>query len=544
MMGVAMCPSTDVAPEPPNALHATSPLDATWSSINLAEAVPGVMTPLCASAWVPASELGLRAPFHAMGALASNLKVIPDNPAERITNAFYGRMAVRVDFLCEMGDLVPGHSGEALARDFFGFVPPDYVSSPSMKRLPFIVARYPRTLFSIARTVERLRESTDPWWRREIAAIGSYDLDQLRALVQTARDRFSENLAAQAVISACAIQPIQEQLSGLCAAASVDPAVLLRGASHEEGVVLDDLWSVSRKTLGFDEFLRRHGYHGPGEGEVETRVWREDPGPLRRQLAQYAAKTDDESPHANADLHARARDEAEQKLLAAASGRLGRWRAKLTLRLARRFIPLRGTGKVSYLQSLDVLRAAARRLSTLLVEQGVFDETSDAFYLTADELAAPITSDVRSLIAERRATRTRYQSLKLPAAWTGQPVPDVHTDGDAEIRLLTGVGACTGVRRGRAVVVLDPANVEIEPGDILIAHTTDPAWVSLMFLAGALVVDIGGMMSHAAVVARELGIPCVMNTGCGTTALETGDLISVDGGTGTVEILERTETHV
>jgi pyruvate, water dikinase len=536
-------PSGDVSPESPNVLHATSPSDATWSSVNLAEAVPGVMTPLCASAWVPASEEGLRGPFHAMGALSGNQNAIPENPADRITNAFYGRMAVRVDFLCEMGDLVPGQSGEALARDFFGFVPPNYVSSPSIRRLPFILARYPRTLFSIAHTIERLREDTNRWWRREIAAIGSYDLDGARALVHVARDRFTENLAAQAVICACAIQPVQEQLSSLCAAASVDPAVLLRGAPHEEGVVLDDLWAVSRRALGFDEFLCRHGYHGPGEGELETRVWREDPGPLRRLLAQYTNKPDTESPHADADRKAYERDQAEAKFLAAAGSRLGRQRAKLTLRLARRFIPLRGTGKVSYLQSLDVLRAAARRVGTLLVEQDVFDEPDDAFYLTADELAAPITTDVRSLIAERRATRTRYQALTLPAAWTGQPAPQVESDSDEQIRTLTGVGACTGVARGRAAVVLDPSNAEIEPGDILIAHTTDPAWVSLMFLAGALVVDIGGLMSHAAVVARELGIPCVMNTGCGTTALRTGDLIRVDGGAGKVEILERTEIH-
>lgn len=91
-------------------------------------------------------------------------------------------------------------------------------------------------------------------------------------------------------------------------------------------------------------------------------------------------------------------------------------------------------------------------------------------------------------------------------------------------------------------MVLDPANVDIEPGDILIAHTTDPAWVSLMFLAGALVVDIGGMMSHAAVVAREPGMPCDMNTGRGTTVLRSGDLINVDGGTGTVDTLESAES--
>ncbi len=91
-------------------LNAQSPPPgASWSSINLAEAVPGVMTPpLTASVWVPASEMGLRSPFHAMGGVLTGSDAgIPDDPLERITGAFFGRMAVRVDFLCRMGDLIP-----------------------------------------------------------------------------------------------------------------------------------------------------------------------------------------------------------------------------------------------------------------------------------------------------------------------------------------------------------------------------------------------------------------------------------------------------
>jgi pyruvate, water dikinase len=90
-----------------------------------------------------------------------------------------------------------------------------------------------------------------------------------------------------------------------------------------------------------------------------------------------------------------------------------------------------------------------------------------------------------------------------------------------------------------ALHAVSPPDASWDDGDILIAHTTDPSWVSLMFLASGLVVDIGGMMSHAAVVARELGIPCVMNTGRGTNALHTGDMIRIDGAAGTVEILQR-----
>jgi pyruvate,water dikinase len=536
--------------EPAGVLHAASPPDASWSSINLAEAVPGVMTPLCASAWVPASELGLRAPFHAMGVLEKRRLAIPDDPRDRITNAFYGRMAVRVDFLCEIGDLVPGQSGEALSRDFFGFVPPNYESNPSWRRVPFILARYPRTLAGIARRVDRLRVETDRWWREQIAAAPTLDVPAAQALVVEADRRFAESLAAQAVISACAIQPVQEQLDRLCAVAGVESATLLRGGTHEESAVLLDLWLVSRGTLTLGEFLARHGYHGPGEGEVSTRVWREDPEPVRRLIKQYAVKPDADAPDAHAEQHLCERDEAERALLAAAGGRLGRAKARVVLRLARRFIPLRGVGKVSYLQCIDVLRAVARHLGDLLVERGLIDDPEDVMYLTVQELGADDLwrrTDLHDLAAGRRATRQRYQALTVPSAWTGQPAPTEAGGVDTGVPgVLEGIGACPGVVEGRVAVVLDPSSAEIEEGDILVAHTTDPAWVSLMFLSGALVVDIGGLMSHAAVVARELDIPCVMNTGCGTQVLRDGDWVRVDGKAGTVEVLvpaTTTETH-
>jgi pyruvate,water dikinase len=527
----------------PNALHAVSPATATWSSINLAEAVPGVMTPLCASVWVPASELGLREPFVAMGALPASRGAIPADPSERITNAFFGRMAVRVDFLCEMGDLIPGQSGEALSRDFFGFVPPDFRSAPSARRLLFILARYPRTFAGIGRRIAALRTETDEWWRRETSRVGGYDLVQTQQLAGQARDRFFTALAAQAVISATVIQPVQEQLNTVCTEAGVDPAVLLRGSSHEEGAVLDDLWAASRGALSADEFIGRHGYHGPGEGELETRVWREDPAAVDSLIRRYQAKPDTESPRADASEHARRRRETEATLMSAC-GAAGRLRARTVLGLARRYIPLRGTGKVSYLQSLDVLRAAARRIGELLVDAGRLVSEDDAFYLTIDELTGTAVTersiDLRRTVDGRREIRTRYQAITVPSVWTGQPEPQSPSGPtDETVSSLSGVGACAGIAQGRAVVVTDPAETEIADGDILIAHTTDPSWVSLMFLSAALVVDIGGVMSHAAVVARELGIPCVMNTGTGTSVLRTGDIIRVDGATGTITIIDR-----
>lgn len=532
----------EVADASASALHSISPPGASWSSINLAEAVPGVMTPLCASVWVPASELGLRAPFAAMGVLPGNRVAIPEHPDLRITGAFYGRMAVRVDFLCEMGDLIPGQSGEALSRDFFGFVPDDFVSRPSMRRLPWIVARYPNTLLRIARKIERLRTDTDAWWRTQVSQIGSLSTEQTRALLLDAVARFNETLAVQAVVSACAIQPLHEQLSNLATRAGVDATELLRGhGSHEEARVLADLWSVSRGNLSLETFLRRHGYHCAGEGEVASVTWRENPALVHKFVERYRGMDDAVAPADGSDAQRRA-GKAAQARFYAAFGTAERLKARVVLRLARRFLPLRGVGKVSYLQSLDVIRACARHFGDQLVTQGLLDDREDAFYLTAQELSGELPGEIKALVAQRQALRAEYLGIEVPLSWTGQPQPLIAaSDATPKDATLEGVGASAGIVEGRAVVVVDPAEAEIDSGDILVAHTTDPSWVSLMFLADGLVVDIGGMMSHAAVVARELGIPCVMNTGRGTTALHTGDVIRIDGAVGTVEILKQEE---
>jgi len=200
------------------------------------------------------------------------------------------------------------------------------------------------------------------------------------------------------------------------------------------------------------------------------------------------------------------------------------------LKLAGRYLPLRGVGKVAFLQSLDVARAAARRIGALLAADGVIAEPDDVFYLTAPEVLGAPPAGARDLVAERRAIREGYRKLRLPTTWTGNPsyelIDDAPRPADepgATAGGLTGVGVSAGVAEGPARVVTDPALAEMEPGDILVAHTTDPSWASLMFMARALVVDIGGQLSHAAVVARELGIPCVMNTVDGTRLLHDGD---------------------
>ncbi len=143
-----------------------------------------------------------------------------------------------------------------------------------------------------------------------------------------------------------------------------------------------------------------------------------------------------------------------------------------------------------------------------------------------------------AVLSARAARRAELATLDLPLSWTGDPVPvAVGPPGvgvvDGPIR---GIGASPGTVRGRARVVVDPGRLgePIGPDEVLVARTTDPSWVTLFLTAGALVIDVGGALSHGAIIARELAIPCVIGTGDGTTRIPEGTWVVVDGTAGTV----------
>ena len=521
-------------------VHGRSAPDAYWSTANLAEAMPGVLTPLGWSVWGPASELGARAAFYAMGAVPAAERCIPARAEDRFINVFYGRPAARVGYLASIGDRMPGTSAEAIATQLLGSVPPGFESRPTRRRYPMVAARLPKTFATMPTVVRRARRETDAWWRAELARTSALEADAARAQLRAAISRFERNVAIQGTALIACIQGVYDQLSRLASAIGVDSAALMCGqGSHEETAVVADLWAMSRDRLDLGRFLDRHGYHGPGEGEISGRVWRENPAPVEALLDGYRAMADDADPARSEAGRAEERRRLEASVLAAlpATRRPG---ARAVLRLARTYLPLRGVGKVAFLQSLDVARAAARRLGGHLATSGVLSDPEDVFFLTAGELLDGLPADPAGAVAGRRARHKEYDGLRIPNMFRGDPEPEPAADrGDAASVVLSGVGASPGVVEGRVVVVTDPASAEVEPGDILVAHTTDPSWASLMFLCQALVVDIGGLLSHAAVVARELGIPCVMGTEHGTRTLRTGDRCRVDGGTGAVEVLER-----
>ncbi|EHB55587.1 PEP-utilizing protein mobile region [Mycolicibacterium rhodesiae JS60] len=543
-----MAISPDVAsmsahPRPATLLHGVTHDDWTWTTTNAAEAIAGVLTPLGWSLWGRCGERAMRRIFHAVGGLPKRELEVPTNETDLVINIFYGRIAINVDTFIKIGNIMPGTSGASVANELLGYIPDGISVAANRRRYPIVAARFPAVFATTPARARSLTMVTDQWYRQTIGTVAGLGLDQARQVFADARKRFEHAVFIQTLNTTAVIQPIFTSLRALAEKTDMDANRLMVGhGSHAETELVRDLWDCAQGRVDLETVARRYGYHGPDEGQIAGRVWRIDPSPLQRVVETYRSLGADRDPVAEHEANVAARQTAERELLTRCSP-VQRPYARAVLAMAARWMPLRGGCKVAFLQSLDVCRAAAVRIGEHLVDAGILGDPRDAFFLTCEELVGGPASDAPAAIAARRAEFEEFRTLDLPVSWRGNPIP-VSTGAPSRpigepATTLTGVGCSGGEVTARARVVLDPADVEMEVGEILVARTTDPSWASVMYCAAALLVDIGGQLSHAAVVARELGIPCVMDLGTATTALNDGDLLHVDGRTGVVQILER-----
>ncbi|BDE15753.1 MULTISPECIES: PEP/pyruvate-binding domain-containing protein [Mycobacterium] len=528
----------------PSTLHGDLDPAQFYSTANLGEAAPGVLSPLTWSVWGPAAEIAARYGFVQMGVLERSSAGVPDDPHERIIQIAYGRAVASVSAFYAMGERIPGASGEMLAEQLLGSVPEGMRKAATRRRYPHVAWNMPRNFARAKAVLVKQNKEIAPWWAAEVLRAPKLDLVGAQEQFREANRRFRQATALQAQGNIVGVPPVFDALRKLVARAGMADsfgALTAGGGEHAETEVVIDLWDLGRGRLTEEEFLRRHGFHGTLEGDIAGRVWREDPAPIRRLAEIYRNQPDDKDPRRTAARRTVERKAAEAELLSRMPNPLSRTAARLILWLARRNMPMRGIGKANFLRSLDVARAAARRIGEILVATQALDTVDDVMYLTAAEISGVIPDHARTLVAERRAEQVRYRSFDIPTAFWGCPEPVWTTSAEPgeSTADLSGIGASAGVVEGVVRVITDPSLAEAQPGDVLVAATTDPSWASAMLISSALVVDIGGTLSHAAVVARELGIPCVVNTGTGTRSLRTGDRVRVDGASGTVEVLER-----
>jgi pyruvate,water dikinase len=277
--------------------------------------------------------------------------------------------------------------------------------------------------------------------------------------------------------------------------------------------------------------------------------WRDDPTHVFGVLANYLRLDDPErAPDVQFERAAAEAEAAAARIVqrARASGPPGQARA-LMLRFlfsrARALAGMRERPKFTVVRALGHCRKLLLSVGSALAAQGRLARAEDIVFLDLAEARRALAGqDYRATLAARREYYAREQRRKqVPrvllsdgtAFYGGSESAVVASTGEPSNGLI-GTPASPGVCTGRARVILEPAGASLEPGEILVAPSTDPGWTPLFLTAGALVMEMGGMMSHGAVVAREFGIPAIVGAVGATANIRTGQLVTVDGGQGIV----------
>jgi pyruvate,water dikinase len=294
-------------------------------------------------------------------------------------------------------------------------------------------------------------------------------------------------------------------------------------------------------------FMDQYGMRGVGEIDIGQPRWREDPTPVMHTLQSYLSIAPEFAPDVVFARGERAAQAAIEKLAAEARGQPGGWLKEKLVRAAARRIRLlmgaRESPKFFAIRTMGIARRALLEVGQEFVEAGAIDRPDDLVFLQLSELESLSrneTRDWKALIAERRAAYER--ELRRPQAprvlvSDGRAFYEglgAETEGDDTI---IGSPVSPGVAEGFVRVVLDPRHTQLAPGEILVCPGTDPAWTPLFMAAGGLVTEVGGMMTHGSVVAREYGIPAVVGVESATVRLKTGQRVRVDGTTGRVMVL-------
>ncbi len=302
-------------------------------------------------------------------------------------------------------------------------------------------------------------------------------------------------------------------------------------------------------------FLAAYGMRGVGEIDLGRPRWRDDPADLMHTLQSYLDLPAAAAPPAVFRRGEQAAQAAVGRLVTRAAGMpRGHLRARVVRFLASRVRALAGgreQPKFAVVQLMGVAREGLLASGADLVELGALDQPQDVFFLRLGEITDLAESDLaglRGIVAERRAAwAAEWRRARVPRVLLGDGrafYEGVGRRADAaELPPGTLVGSpvSPGVVEGRVRVVRDPAQAGLQPGEILVCLGTDPAWTPLFLTAGGLVTEVGGMMTHGSVVAREYGIPGVVGVDAATTRLHTGQRVRLDGSAGTIEPLDPTD---
>jgi pyruvate,water dikinase len=291
-------------------------------------------------------------------------------------------------------------------------------------------------------------------------------------------------------------------------------------------------------------WIDRYGHRGPCESEISAPRYRDDMRLLARALAPLMSSAATlESPEES--LARRERDaSAAWSEVARHVGPIGRWRVRFSVRRVKRLQALRELLRSEAMANGYPVRSILLELGRWLAERGRLERAEDVWHLSAEQLRTAKSNpdfDSKMAVARERSRIAAWRRIDVPNRFTSEEVEEMGllpTPDAAPSEQLRGDGISPGVAEGRVCVLRSAAEGDrFENGSILVAPATDPGWTPIFARAIGIVVELGGMLSHAGIVAREYGIPSVSNIDGATRKLSTGDLIRIDGSQGLITVL-------
>ena len=537
-------PVTALPPVHPNELDDIDGTDgAVYTTANVSEMMPGPVTPLTCSVFGHAVDQGMQDYMVRIGAQP----VLVDAP--QYIYPTYQHLFIRLDALYRTVQASVGATKRDVDLAVVGRPVPECgvgAGQPWWRRV-LNLAKLGRYLWQVPARVQALETMAAQFRVEDDGTVaGLYRaLDAARVpLVHAYGHHYAASVSSGTWLGALTgivagrgqtptaddLATIADLLSDIEGVESADAVTALQALgeqlrAHPDGEafaalpVADALvWLQQTVPEAVAAFLDRHGHRCVREAELRTLAWRDDPDAWVPLLQAVVTSPGTSS--------------AEVSAVATPQGQ----GLRFVLPRARRGVVVREACKSHLIQVQDQLKQGYRRLGQRLAEAGLLPDADLVYFYTHAELDRVLAGGVDHGHAEaRRAQLDGLWDLSFPVISVGPPFPAAPVEppeGD-----LTGIPVSRGVIEGRVVVArqLDDAK-RLQPGDILVARTTDVGWSPWFAVAGGVVTEIGSPLSHGAVVAREYGIPAVVGV-AGATTLPEGTRIRVDGGRGTVELL-------
>jgi pyruvate,water dikinase len=321
---------------------------------------------------------------------------------------------------------------------------------------------------------------------------------------------------------------------------------LERHGGHDDVLEqLEGLPGGHAASSAIEQFLRDYGMRCVGEIDITRPRWREQPGGLVPVMLGHVHNAEPGEAERRFEQGRRAaatkQNEVLAKLRSLPDGDAKATETKRMIDRVRAFIGYREYPKYAWISRYLEYKLAMLREAEELCRSGVLDDVEDIFYLSFDELHDAVRDRGidRTVVAARKVIFESHRALTPPRVLTsdGETFTGRYHRDDMPPGAIAGLAVSPGVVEGRARVVHDMSHADVEPGDILVTTHTDPSWSPLFVAISGLVTEVGGLMTHGAVVAREYGLPAVVGVEQATRQIADGQRIRLNGTDGYVEVL-------